>query len=107
MEYKLAKELEKAGFPQGMGKGCTCYDNKTKEIITDYTEGDQVITDCVKIPSLEELIDACGDEFEALIKQSGGWNATNFQANGSRKIKIGPGETPTEAVARLWLVLNK
>ena len=99
MEYKLAKELEKAGFPQGMGKGCTCYDNKTKEIITDYTEGDQVITDCVKIPSLEELIDACGDDFRLLELVSG----KRWECVGVDEFF----DTPTEAVAKLYIQLNE
>ena len=103
MEYKLAKQLKDAGLtqPYYYRANKAWYDEDGDFNDYGYDERDTYI------PKLEELIDACGDEFEALIKQSGGWNATNFQANGSRKIKIGPGETPTEAVARLWLELNE
>jgi len=108
MNYELAKQLEKAGFPQGMGKGCMCYDEKTKEIIIDCTEGNQVITDCVKIPTLEELINACGNEFAELSKGNAKidapWTASGFPIKTGF---CGQGKTPTESVIKLWLKLQK
>ena len=92
MDYELSKELKYAGF---------------KFTEHDDDQLNEINGGLGYYATLEELINACGDEFEALIKQSGGWNATNFQANGSRKIKIGPGETPTEAVTKLYIQLNE
>ncbi len=92
MNYKLAKELKDAGF---------------KFTEHDDDQLNEINGGLGYYATLEELINACGDEFEALIKQSGGWNATNFQANGGRKIKIGSGKTPTESIAKLWLKLNE
>ena len=103
MNYKLAKQLKDAGLtqPYYYRANKAWYDEDGDFNDYGYDERDTYI------PKLEELIDACGDEFEALIKQSGGWNATNFQANGGRKIKIGSGKTPTESIAKLWLKLNE
>lgn len=53
------------------------------------------------IPTLEKLIEACGD-FAALCKASNGsWTAESW----SDHEVTGP--TPIEAVANLWLALNK
>lgn len=71
MDYELAKKLEAAGLTWN----------------DDY-------------PTLEELIEACGDTvFFDLVKCKDGWVATDHYLRGD-------GVTPTEAVARLWLALN-
>ena len=57
-----------------------------------------------KIPTLEELIDACGKYFEQVIRwEVGEWAA--YAIAGDREF-IGKGATAAEAVARLWLSLN-
>lgn len=82
MNYELAKELKEAGFP-------------TPQTI-----------DTLKVekfrPTLEELIEACGDGIIGLTRGAvtEDWLATNNTYTVS-------GPTPTEAVARLWLALNK
>ena len=64
------------------------------------------------VPPLEELIEACGEEFEQLLKVLD-WSAKAPEGvkKGWEAISIHEGKwefglTPTEAVARLWLVLN-
>jgi len=93
MNYKLAKKLKDAGFPQ-----------KEERIVCDSS----IDMDDVANPTLEELIDACGGRFwnmTCLVK-TGTWLA---KANLVFPISIYPraeGKTPTEAVANLWLKLN-
>jgi hypothetical protein len=54
------------------------------------------------VPTLEELLQACGSDFYDLHY----WSSNLWQAKG--KTSIGPicGGTPLEAVARLWLALQ-
>ena len=79
-----------AGFPQS-GKGRLIGSPDKLVWRTD---------DRVYVPTLEELIEACGKNFASLHKQDVGWLAFkdcdhSFFA-----------ETPAEAVARLWLALQ-
>ena len=98
MKYGLAKELEVAGFPQG-GKGTWMYP-------TDVIVARSAVR--VYAPTLEELIDACGDVDMKLngmrLKRGPDWLATGL--DGQDKIFQGSGSTPTDAVTRLWLALN-
>ena len=126
MEYKLAKQLKGAGFPQDIKIGVKYYSPighprlgipHQQAVTTSLIDHDDKInelcsTDCVKIPSLEELIDACGSHFSNLIY---GYLSGTFRAYGFSDLTEGRDDevcsdwckTPTEAVARLWLELNK
>jgi len=88
MNYKLAKQLKDAGFPQNI-----------KEDEIRWTKGFENI----KNPTLSELIEECGKEFKSLerAKRSRTWWAFGFGA-----INVNA-KTPEEAVAKLWLKLNK
>lgn len=86
MNYELAKELKDAGFPQASPKGSIA----------------------IRIPTLEEIIDACGRADFKLRQTYSAYELKKFYV-----IEI-PGaddmercDTPTESVARLWLALNK
>jgi hypothetical protein len=59
------------------------------------------------VPTLEELIEACGENFAWLHQsvKSKKWAARDFIYDDGPP--SGQGSTPTEAVARLWLALNK
>lgn len=57
------------------------------------------------IPSLEELIKACGDKFGGLMKQGNSWYAIDAQNLKEGKTIGVEGKTPTEVVAKLWLSL--
>ena len=90
MDYELAKSLMDAGFPQ-IGKGSS---------IGSLDKLFWRSSDRVYVPTLEELIVACGENFGSLDKRHDGWLA---RANGHRRCFAG---TPAEAVARLWLTLK-
>jgi hypothetical protein len=97
VDYQLAQELRDAGFPQ-TGRG------------TQIGPSDKLVWragDRVYIPTLSELIEACGERFwmlEACNLEAGNWHASGYAA---AKIEGAYGTSPDEAVARLWLVLNK
>jgi len=106
MNYELAKQLKDAGFE--MSEDCQCDNGE---------------------PTLSELIDACGDGFGELCKVEKGryvnpknlkellnieWEAypTAEEFNKHSDCEVGCcgmelGKTPEEAVAKLWLELNK
>lgn len=88
-EYQLALELKNAGFPQ-------------KKHSVNYNG------DLLTYPSLEELIEACGNDFILLSKSITGpgehWIAVGGKWD-SKTQHERRGETPKEAVARLWLTL--
>lgn len=98
MDYELAEQLKDAGFPQGIDE------------YSQYVESDGSIC-CywnrietgAYIPTLEELIEACGDDFGSLY-QGGelGWVADKHIHECEQE-----GKTTIEAVARLYLALNK
>jgi hypothetical protein len=99
MDYELAKELKGAGFPQHHLEGVTATTTETER-------GEEP---CYK-PTLEELIEACGAGFANLEREDegpedGGVQWIAFKANTIGE--GGTGSTPTEAVAKLWLALNK
>jgi hypothetical protein len=60
------------------------------------------------VPTLSELIEACGEMFGSLVKSTH-FGATMWLAHSrnARPAKTEGGSTPEEAVARLWLALNK
>lgn len=94
--YEKALELKNAGFNQ----------EKTERYdATNYYSGEYV-------PTLSELIDACGPDFVALVRwEVNLWTASNCErdtpmVHRGMEIKT-EGSTPEEAVANLWLELNK
>lgn len=106
MDYELAEELKKAGFKQ----------NQDYPREDAYVEGGNVttqhgdeLTTIAYSPSLSELMEACGDGFDTLYRTNGRWYAIGY--TGAKRIDIDGIEldcnSPEEAVARLWLELNK
>ena len=114
MKYKLAQKLKDAGFPQeyhdcvGDWEGnCVCHNDRWEK-------------DVMK-PTLEELIEACGDGFRSLT-----YHSDKTKVNGKLKInnrrwmakaggrsvvsefphRLFNARTPSEAVAKLYLALN-
>lgn len=114
MDYELAKKLKDTGFPQTNWDNICCqhrysrYPKTIDEEIAHRLNSDEC--EVVVFPTLSELIEACGDGFEWL----GQTNRGHFCAKGTIKDKtelfmhehIGY-DTPEEAVANLWLALNK
>lgn len=63
-------------------------------------------------PNLSELIEACGDAFYGIYRADGLWHASAGkdappESNLFLLTFDEEGSTPEEAVARLWLALNK
>lgn len=88
MNYELAKELKDAGF---------------RPDIYLY----EVTREVGNAPTLEELIEACGDQFYSLVfALDNDWRAFS-EKDQWNTVATADGKTPTEAVARLWLALNK
>jgi len=127
LSYFICKNLKEAGYPQPYGKSI----EDQRYFYLSRFEGEKIILfafynlenakyddgsvidyakDLVYRPTLSELIKACGDKFSALSRyDSPGITEeihTTFQACYERNA-YGHGDTPEEAVARLWLDLNK
>ena len=105
IDYQLAQALKEAGFPQSTTN--VFYPCKHKVSDCDCKKFDW--KDAVYIPTLEELIEACGDDFFVLAKCIY-TNGNKYKADGRSNIPYPPeglGKTAEEAVARLWLALNK
>jgi len=145
LSYETAKELKDAGFPQNLVRLEIPIDEYTRH---QYTSVGYHITEehqhkrsvfefnkewyfskkgqeeIVYIPTLSELIEACGEGFAILTKYAvGGWGASNDYQEDDYKVgecsechreqlvdgdewKRYSGKSPTEAVARLWLALH-
>lgn len=116
ISYELALKLKKAGFPQ---KYINISDSECKNHNHDLAH----IGICCGVyePSLSELIEACGEDFNSLrqnkvFKQWKKWVAfadsiTPTIGPVSQPTALGMGgfdaDTREEAVSLLWLELNK
>ena len=118
MNYKLAKQLKDAGFQQEKVGGYYLTDMG----ITPHSPNQLKDPDkAVYIPTLSELIEACGEGFvkleneDALINEEDlkatGWYAMGFKRTDVGKeglgYRHGTGSTPEIAVAKLYLKLNE
>jgi hypothetical protein len=110
MNYELAKQLKDAGFLQGTGRyfleGGEHASGSTKEVeflLSSFDAKDTKRYKFAYVPTLEELIEACGEQFGSFARFDDTWFAYNY----GRDIKSTAGTTPSEAVARLWLSLQQ
>lgn len=92
MDYKLAKELKDAGFKF-----------RRHQLPANELVGIEVDNELLPIPTLSELIEACGEDIEGLHRIDVYWYAYSIPHIDKRV----EGKRPEEAVARLWLELNK
>lgn len=104
MNYELAKQLKDAGFPQEEKAGEVLDDEGLPAIPGNY-EGR------LYVPTLIELIEACGDSFGALHKVLDYWEACGgeyqpMDQDCAWKFML-KDSTPEQAVANLWLALNQ
>jgi hypothetical protein len=125
MIYELAKQLKDAGFPQRVRVGGSFYHfishpsagiPPQQAVNTSFVHR-EIFDDDVAIPTLSELIEACevtrpraASPWFSLGWNNEGWSATI--PNVFSHIDLlegfrGDGATPEEAVARLWLALNR
>src|SRR3990167_855749 len=107
MNYKLAKQLKDAGFPQDRDYGYVYLEPWQGPIhIYDFccspeTDG----KDYVYVPTLSELIEACKDSFMMIRKDPSRdkpWCAYGIKDSYP---SINDCDTAEEAVANLWLKL--
>lgn len=102
MTYELAKKLKDSGFPIKL----KLRDSWHGEII--YFGGD-VNEEGVRLhftaPTLSELIEACGKDFYSISRIN---DEPTFECASRGSLEIYKfGKTPEEAVANLWLEINK
>ena len=104
LDYKLALELKENGYPQ------------TGSTYWHYMEGGELsnsfLHSYAACPTLSELIEVCGDDFTKLLRcrviQPGTEGATYmFRAIDSNGLSTELCKTPEEAVARLFIAINK
>lgn len=95
--YELAKQLKDAGFPQGISSFNFIADDGLPLVSHGYSWSGE----CAYIPTLSELIEACGDRFDQLDKDLGGFHCRPCIGVCERY------NTPEEAVAKLYIALNK
>lgn len=123
IDYELAKQLKNAGFPQELPDPSSYYD--AKERLFGWSEGEDKPygNAWVKVPTLEELIEACvilkpkreiglqhNVEAANRTKPTDEWTAYWEGASSDTHFEYGlevDGSTPIEAVAQLWLALNE
>jgi len=105
LSYKLCKELKDAGFKQTAVYETYFYNEKEDLVFIDKNLEGLTWKNYVRCPTLEELMDACGDgiliEYHKDI--SFAWENSQAVADKNRQF----GKTPSESVAKLWLKLNK
>jgi len=113
MNHELAKKLKDSGFPQNINPD-----------LPDYTTVEIKGGERYKVPTLSELIEACGGANDFSLERikdtwfaKKDWVSEPFKVE-DKKVnysniavsvipKSGEGRTPEEAVANLWLSLNK
>jgi len=120
MDYTLAKKLKDAGFPQNVWDfelanyayddveelHLLHYDNDTGWLVgNDYDACERDGIEWTRVPTLSELIDACGEDFESLLKTNTK-EGCEWSARGYNYPTTGYLSQET-AVANLWLAINK
>jgi hypothetical protein len=91
ISFELARKLKDAGFPQS-------------ELARAQ---EQAGYDYVSMPTLATLIETCGEGFGALGREADWWVACEYVSEHGTWENAHEGETPEDAVARLWLSLNE
>jgi len=87
ISYQLARNLKDSGFPQS-------------ELARAQQQAGY---DYVSLPTLSTLIEACGENFGALGREPDCWVACESISERGEWTNAHEGETPEDAVARLWL----
>ena len=101
ISYELAKELKDKGFPQPIPEQFALHDERVGGKIS--FQGKDM--EPVYIPTLSELIEACGEGLNTLYEFRGEWEVGKNR-HGDIEEPKGIGSSPEEAVARLWLQLQ-
>jgi hypothetical protein len=91
ISYEFARRLKDAGFPQS-------------ELARAQQQAGY---DYVSLPALSTLIEVCGEGIGALGREPDCWVACEYVSERGEWSNAHKGETPEDAVARLWLSLNQ
>lgn len=106
MNYDLVKKLKDAGFTQTFPDGRWYY---TDEACLEYACEDHGSVHPKQthgiVPTLEELIEACRGRTIKLWVTPSGQAGVQLEGQGLEDVEFY--KTPAEAVANLWLELNK
>ena len=103
MNYELALKLKEAGFSQKETNPFYPIGYGVIHSPTHY--GDILMGQRIVIPTLEELIEACGDNIKE-VKNLSDMNLWVAYSSDSFDM-TGEGITPHEAISNLWLALKK
>ncbi len=108
IDYKLAKQLKDAGFPQSPYSNQLCSHNDGTHNLRSYVDPE---CEWASVPDLSQLIEACGDGFMQLQRRvDGGFHCMGGNWDSEKKkyeFAFMDENIPEEAVAKLWLELNK
>ena len=133
--YELAKKLKEAGFSQkgglyyqeyiqkkGFGLGLYHKLQQREDLFNEFGEL-VLMVEPTMCPNLSELIEACGDDFDSLCRCGDLYQSSKAEAcSNGEKVAGGFeassietedycvwawGDSAEEAVAKLWLELNK
>ena len=128
LTYEQCLELKEAGFPQELKYGDGFYpihESRNTRVITLH--GSEHAYRCgpgrcgcectycypyackngLKIPTLEELIDACGEHLSELGRLGEDGLFKWYAEENNRELTRHYAATPSEAIANLWLALQK
>lgn len=115
MNYDTAKQLKDAGYvfikPFG-GRIGVNFSSIDSIVIREDDAFVRLDDFWYKLPTLSELIEACGNKFHRLVRMEDCWRAFGGQLpyndNGQNDWNYSnSGSTPEIAVARLWRNINK
>lgn len=100
--YKLCKEAKDAGLAQkGNGEFISSRHTKYSEILKEE------VVENLYIPTLEEALEWCGDDFKKLWRHSNSRYTASAGTLTERSTMSKEGETPLEAVLKLGIKLHK
>lgn len=102
MTYELAKKLKDAGFPL-----LDIEEPRTKVKSDTRINNNNQLYDYIEIPTLSELIEACGDGLSELVREPQPDGSHSWWCRSKYPHDLLNHKTPKEAVAKLWLKLNK
>jgi hypothetical protein len=98
LSYEVAKHLKEAGFPLKALSRIS----QTENMLDWPIDGTWYL-----VPTLDEVIDACGDKLWSLTTVYSDTNIRGWQACSDKERSVsGEGSTAIMAVARLWLALK-
>jgi hypothetical protein len=98
LSYELAKQLKDAGFPLRELSRMS----QTENMLDWPIDGAWYL-----VPTLDELVDACGEHFSSLAELCTDNSPRRWRACSDKECSVsGEGDTAIIAVARLWLALD-